>query len=450
MSIQSTEPLSRRKRTAQSETDSGGRLAGIIAAGLVLPPLLLAELWGERSEKYKQWVITAFFVVFGATMVIGFGDAYRHLLRVEHLYAQMSFAAFVDDLWRMLSFRLTESDAREPYIHVLSYFFGGVIGLPQFFFPFVAGVYGYFFGGSILHVLRHFKLSKTNYVLLGLVIIFVLMQSLEGVQTVRTWTGAWVLVYACLKYHESRSLKYLLLMFIPPFIHFGLWMMAIPAWLVLIFGSRPVLYSTLLVLSTFTNFIPADAVTDQIARTERGEQAVGAYRKDEQAIAMEELQAHRETTNFYNAYRRAGIQRWAPTVLALVLIATGLYQTGMTPYQRRILSIGIATLAFSNLTWFLFAVHNRTLIIANLFILAAFLMARYDPKTAPRFRGLPPYYQWGLHLAVLLYIPVIMFNVSVSFDRLSAFMFAVPMLVFFDPELNTSMKDFLNFLLGRG
>ncbi len=449
MSIQSTEPLSRRKRTRQSETDSGGRLAGIVAASLVLPPLLLAEIWAKRSERYKQWLITVFFVIFGATMIVGEGDAFRHLMRVEVFYSDMPFSLFLEDLWRMLTFRLTESGSREPYIFILSYFFGGVVGLPQLFFPFVAGVYGYFFGGSILHVLRHFKLSKTNYVLFGLVVVFVLMQSLEGVQTVRTWTGAWVLVYACLKYHESRSVKYLLLMLTPPLIHFSFWMMAIPAWFVVVFGSRPVLYSTLLVLSTVTNFIPAETVTGQIARTERGEYAVGAYRRDEQIIAMEEFQVHRETTNFYNAYRRAGIQRWAPTVLALVLIATGVYRTGMNPYQRRILSIGIATLAFSNMTWFLFAVHNRTLIIANLFILAAFLMARYDPKTSPRFKGLPPYYQWGLHLAVLLYIPAILFNVSLSLDRLSAFMFAIPLLVFFDPELNMAMKEFLNILLGR-
>ncbi|MGY6587759.1 MAG: hypothetical protein ACXIUB_05655 [Wenzhouxiangella sp.] len=445
-----TDSLAHRNNSSETAAESRKRLVAVIAAGMVLPPLMLAELWANRSDKYKQWLITAFFVVFGATMIVGQGDAYRHLMRVEFLYSNMPFSLFLEDLWRMLTFRLTESGSREPYIFILSYFFGGVVGLPQLFFPFVAGVYGYFFGGSILHVLRHFKLSKTNYVLLALVILFVLMQSLGGVQTVRTWTGAWVLVYACLKYHETRSLKYLLLMFVPPFIHFGFWMMAIPAWIVLVFGSRPLVYSTVFVLSTFTNFLPAESVMGQLSRTERGESSVVAYRQDEQVIAIEEFEGLRETTNFYNAYRRAGFHRWAPTILALTLILTGIYQRGMSLYQRRILSIGIVTLAFSNMTWFLFAVHNRTLTIASLFIVAAFLMARFDPKTAHCFRGQPPYYQWGVHLAVLLFIPYILFVVSLMFDRLSAFMLAAPLLVFFDPELNTSMKDFLNFLLGRG
>lgn len=449
MSVQRTESSTPTVRLKPSGTDSRGRLGAIIAASMVFPPILISELWANRSEKYKQWLIAAVFVIFGATLVPGSADVARQIWAIEYVFGTMSFTNFVDDLFRVLTFRMTEANTRDPYLHITGYFFGGVLGLPQLWLPAMAGVYGYFFGGSVLHVLRHFKLAKSNYVLIALAVTFLLILALTGLQNTRTGIGAWILVYSCLKYYESRRLRYLFLMLTPPFFHSGFWLMALPAWFVLAFGSRPVLYSTLLIVSSFTNVLPVDTVSQQLSRTERGEFWVHWYSREEQTDAVERFMDRRETTNWYNAYRQAGFHRWAPIVLAIVLIATGVYKTGMNRFQRRILSVGILTMAFSNMTWFLSAVHNRSLIIANLFILAAFLMARYHPETSAAFRNLPPYYRWGLYLTVLLYFPQILFNLSVTLDRLSVFMFALPFLVLLDPEINIPMKDFINQMLGR-
>lgn len=433
----------------KEKTDTRRRYATSVLKAILLPILLLVDLTKRRPEREQRFLIWLFFVVFGFTFILG-GDAIRHQWRMEYHFAAMTWGQFLEDLWRMLTFRVAEYGARDVYNHVISFVFGRALGLPGLYIPFVAAFYGYFFAGSVVLILRHMTFRKLNYVLIAFVLLFLFIQGLQGVQTVRTWTGMWVLVYACLQFYETRKLRYLVLMFTPPLFHFGYWLMAIPAWIVLVYGSRPLLYTALVAISSFTAFLPAQPMTDIIERTERGADSLVWYGVEEQADRLASFETNLGQTNWYNAYRKAGIHRWAPTVLVLVLFFSGIYSQAMTFAQRRIFSVGVFTLAFSNLTWFIYAVHNRTLVIASVFILAGFLMARFHPKTAKHFRVLPPYYQWGLHLSLLLWFPLFLFVVSVTFDRLSLFAFFAPFLVMLDPALNVSVKEALNLLLGRG
>lgn len=426
------------------------RVIGSILMASTFPALLAVEFWRTRSERYRHWLLTLFMVVLGFVAVIEGGDALDHLMDVELVYSQISFELFLNDLWRILTFQLTETGTKDVYKHVVSYFFGGVLGMPQLFFPFVAGLYGYFFAGSVLHVLRHFSFRRANYVLLAFVFVFLMLSGFDGYLTVRTWTGLWILVYACLKYHEQPRIRYLLLMLAPPFIHLGYFLLAIPAWFVLVFGSRPSAYVLIFALSSITTILPQDQITQQLSRTERGAAQVQGYYTEEQRSAVEEFMGESNQTNFYNAYRRAGLQRWAPTVLVITLLTCGMYLKWMTRYQRQIFSIGLLTLAFSNATWFLFAVHNRSLTIAMVFILSAFLMARLDPRTSYRFHGLPGYYKWGLHLSLLLFAPLIMFTTSMVLERYGFYSLGAPFMALLEPASNVDFKQAIRFLLGRG
>lgn len=426
------------------------KYASAVIKAVLLPALLLVDLLKRRPENEQRFLIWLFFVVFGFTFILG-GDAAGHQWRVETSFPSMTFQGFIDDLLRVLAFQHSEAGTRDVYNHVISYFFGGFLELPQLYIPFVAAVYGYFFAGSVVLVLRHMRISRLNYVLVAFIVIFLFLQGLQGVQTVRSWTGLWVLVYACLKYYETGRYRYLFLMFAPPFIHFGYWLMSIPAWIVLVYGSRPLLYTSLVAVSAFTTFIPAEPIKGFFEQTDRGAASVRAYGVEElEADRLASFESRMQYTNWYNAYRRSGLQRWAPIILVLTLYGSGLYGRVMTPLQRQIFSVGVLTLAFSNMTWFLYAMHNRTLTIASIFILAGFLMARLHPQTGSNFRNLPPYYQWGLHLALLFWLPLLLFNISVTLDRMSVFALFAPFVVFIDPDLNMPVKAFLNLLLGRG
>jgi len=449
--VSSTAPSIRDQSRAAGP--SRRQIGAAIVKAAIVPGLLALDFWKARSERYRHWLLTLFMAVLGfVALTERSGDATRHLMAVELVYANMPFGVFLDELWRILTFRLTESGTKDVYKHVVSYFFGSVLGMPQLFFPFIATVYGYFFAGSVLHVLRHLNLSHVNYVILGFVGVFLLLRGIDGYFTVRTWTGMWILVYACLKYYERPRLRYLLLMFVPPFIHIGFFLLAIPAWIVLAFGSRPLLYTVIFAVSSVTTVLPVEDITEQIAQTERGAAQVRGYYREEQreTSALEEFAGAREQTNWYNAYRRAGVQRWAPTVLVITLLASGFYFSKMTRYQKRIFSIGLMTLAFSNMTWFLFAVHNRSLTIAMIFILSAFLMTRLDPQTRGQFRGLPGFYKGGLHLTLLLYFPLVVYQASVISERYGFFSLIFPFGALLFPEANLSFKEAINAMLGRG
>lgn len=430
----------------KARVESGRAYAFAVVAAIAAPAVLVVSFWKRRSERFLRFAITLLFTVFATVGLMESGDAVRHQLAVDIYYTRIDFSHFLRELWQILTLQVTDSGARDVYRHVVGYFFGGVLGMPQLFFPFVATVYGYFFAGSVIHVLRTFSFSKANYVVLGFGFVFLFLMGIDGFYTVRTWTGMWVLVYACLKYHETKKPRYLFLMFVPPFIHFGYFLMAIPAWVVLVFGPRPLIYSGLFVVSIFSNFLPHQPVAEQLASTERGQEVVGSYLRTEESVALDEFAQRSGNTNFYNAYRQSGLQRWAPTILALILVATNVYARGMNSYQKRIFSIGLVMLTLSNLTWFLYAVHNRTLTIATIFILAAYLMARLDERTNRQFFGLPPYYKWGVHLSLAAFVPLMMFQLSMLVERTSIWFLGAPVIPLLFPEANMSVKQALRLL----
>lgn len=383
-------------------------------------------------------------------MLLGTGDGYVHQQLVVEYYSSITFSEFITELRQIAFFELTESGAKDFYKHLVSYFFGGVLGLPQLFFPFVASVYGYFFGGSLLIVLRNLRTTEVNYVIAALIGVFVFVKGIEGFYTVRTWTGLWVLVYSCLRYYETRRKRYIVLMFVPPLIHLAYFILAIPAWIVLVFGTRPFLYAGLFLASSVTTILPTQEATDVLSRTDRGAAQVRSYLVEEQKETLQEFETLQESTNWYNAYRKAGLQRWAPTILIFAVFFAGIYTRVMQGAQRHIFSIGLLTLTLSNSTWFLYALHNRSFIVGTVFTLAGFLLTRLDPRNKHSFCGMSKGYRFALHASILFFVPLVIFHISLTLDRTSVFMLGLPFVAWVDPDLNISLKQVLNVLLGRG
>ena len=433
------------------------RAGFLILASVVAPVFLLLAAWKTSSQRYRHWLLTAFVTMYGATISIRYdptgqgADGVRHLLLVYEHYSGMGFARFLDDLW----YTFTLQDAshpliRDPYKHVVSYLVGRVLGQPGLFFTVIAFVYGYFFTGSLLEIFRHLKWKHLNYVVLGLAAMLFLVKNIEGVNTVRTWTGLWVLVYACLRYYETRKARYVLMMLLPPFIHFGYFIMVLPALAVLVFGNYPRLYAGIFLLSSVTTFINPGDIVDVVSTTERGAEAVaGYYVEEEQTFEDRRALAASIGGRWWNTFRFLGIQKWALNVLIYTLLAASVYFSLMNYRQRSLFSIGLLTLAFSNSTWFLFAVSNRSWIIGCVFVLAAFVMARTSPETGPKLiRKVPGYYKWGVNLSLVLFVPFLLYNLSTILDFPSVFMFFAPFLVWLDPDMNMSIKYVLQVLLG--
>ena len=433
------------------------RAGFLILSSVVAPIFLLMAAWKTSSQRYRHWLLTAFVTMYGATIAIRYdptgqgSDGVRHLLLVYEHYVGMTFATFLTDVWHILTFQeASDSGIRDLYKHLVSYFVGGVLGQPQLFFTVIAFVYGYFFTGSLLEIFRHVKWRHLNYVVLGLAAMLFLVKNIEGVNTVRTWTGLWVLVYACLRYYDTRKARYGLMMLLPPLIHFGYFLMVLPALAVLLLGNKPRAYAVIFVLSSVTTLINPGDIVDVVSTTERGAAAVSGYYVEEQST-FEERRAIAQNMGgrWWKVFQFLGIQKWALNVFIYTLLAAGVYFSLMSYRQKSLFSVGLLTLAFSNTTWFFFAVSNRSWIIGCVFILAAFVMARTDPHFGPRLiKQVPPYYKWGVNFSLLLFLPFFLYNLSTILDYPSVFMFVAPFVVWLDPEMNMSIKYVLQVLLG--
>ena len=433
------------------------RAGFLILASVTAPVFLLLAAWKTSSQRYRHWLLTAFVTMYGATIAIRYdptgqgSDGVRHLLLVYEHYVGMTFATFLGDVWHIITFQeASDSGIRDLYKHVVSYFVGGVLGQPQLFFTVVAFVYGYFFTGSLLQIFRKVQWKRLNYVVVGLALLLFLVVNIEAVNTVRTWTGLWVLVYACLRYYDTKKARYALLMMLPPFIHFGYFIMVLPALAVLLFGNHSRLYAVIFVLSSFTTFINPGDIVDIVSTTERGTSAVAGYYVEEQATFDDRVAyAQNVGGRWWNTFRFLGIQKWALNVFIYTLLAAGVYFALMNYRQRSLFSVGLLTLALSNATWFFFAVSSRSWTIGCIFVLASFIMARTNPTTGPRLiNQVPPYYKWGVNLSLLLFVPFILYNLSTILDYPSVFMFVAPFVVWFEPEMNMSIKYVLQVLLG--
>ena len=433
------------------------RVGFLILASVMAPVFLLLAAWKTSSQRYRHWLLTAFVTMYGATITIRYdpsgegADGVRHLLLVHEYYTGMSFGQFLKDLWYVLTLQdASNPSIRDPYKHIVSYIVGGMLGLPQLFFTVVAFVYGYFFTGSLLQIFRHVQWKRLNYVIIGFALLTFLAVNIEAVNTVRTWTGMWVLVYACLRYYETKKIRYALLMLMPPFIHFGYFIMALPALAVMIFGNHPRLYAVIFVFSSLTTFINPGDIVDVVSTTERGASAVANYYVEEEMTFKErQSMVANMDARWWNAFRFLGVQKWALNFLIYTLLGAGVYFALMTSRQRSLFSVGLLTLALSNSTWFFFAVSNRSWTIGLVFVLAAFVMVRTDPRTAPQLiRRTPPFYKWGLNFSLLLFVPFVLYKLSFIMDFPSVFMFIAPFIVWFDPDMNMSIKYVLQVLLG--
>lgn len=423
------------------------RLAYIIIFMFASPALSLYQGLMSRSDEIKRWTLILFITIFGSVIRINEGqDGFRHQQRVEEHYTDLSFQEFAVELYRIVTLQGNETTEEEPYMHVLSYFTGAVIGLPGLFFTFVAFIYAYFFAGSIFRLFRVFPKFRYSQLFFGFGMVFLLWKGLEGINTVRTWTGMWVLFYACLSYYQTGRKKYLLLMFVPPLIHIGYAVMALPAWGVLVLGTRKWLYAGLFFLSFGATIVNPGNAVSLIQTTAVGQTKVNEYYVDKEITAEETLQSV-QGSKWYLKLFRIGAQNWAMAGVAGILILFGAYFRHMTPLESKLFSIGLLTKVLANSTWFLYTVADRSEVVAGTFILAALLLMWQRGYFQQR-RKIMGYQKMALTVALLLFAPFVIYRIADLIYFISVFVLVTPFVPWFNEELNLSIRQTIGKFLG--
>lgn len=413
---------------------------------LVSPVISLTSGLRSTSQVYKRWLIIIFITIYGSVILLPeLADGTRHWESVYTNYLDLSLDEYIDGLYHILVFEPKATTNDDVYIHTLSFFVGSILNAPQLFFVFVAFVYAYFFSGAMLKVLNGIKSVPFDAVFYGFVLVFFLWVNIEGINTVRTWTGLWVLFYAAINYFETKKIKFIVLILLVPLIHVGYFIMVIPTCLVLIFGARTLTYSIVFALSFVLNFLNQGAVVNQMEETELGERKVKEYYIGDEA-PKEFSKTNNQFTWYFSLYKK-GVQNWAINLVAASLIIFGFYFKQMNSIEQKLFSIGILTKALSNSTWFLFALGNRSGILAGIFILATLVLLwkrgglRVSNIYVQKLIG------FVFFVTLIMFIPFLLFRIADIIYYLSIFILAFPFVAWVLPENNISIREALGNLI---
>src|SRR6056297_211960 len=356
---------------------------------MLITPLfaLIYSMRGRKGKTFKRWVLTIFAGIYASTFNIeSIGDGSRHWQNVYDYYVELSFSQWLSDFWDIVTFTSNDFVNEDLYIHFLSYFTGEIISAPGLFFVFVGLIYGYFFSGAILKIFDTFPNWQRHTGMFILACYFIAILNLQSMNTVRTWTGFWVLLYGVLQYYDTRRWKYLILVFIPPLIHVGYYAMALPIWAVLFLPIKRYWLVVLFGPSFSTTLINPKAAISNLEQTEVGQEKVQGYYTEEKLGIEDRISAYSEK-RWYLAYNKSGLLSWALVGIALVFIINGDYLKRMQGLEATLFGMGLLSKVLSNSTWFLFALSNRSGTISTLFILAGILIfwqRRYATRVKPR------------------------------------------------------------------
>jgi len=402
-----------------------------------------------KSKKIIRWSLFAFTAIYGTLFHRSFnGDGAVHWQKVYDNYEYLSFEVWWDRLIAILSFAPTPYTNDDVYIHVISYLTGSVFNAPGLFFTVVGLVYAYFYSGAVVKLLSYVNWGSKykSFYFFFFLILMLLSVSPADMQVVRTWTGAWILIYAILYYYETKKRKYLLLALTPPLVHIGFLLMAIPAWIVLFTGFRnPKVYFLIFLFSiVFSNAVDQIGFTESISQTELGASKTRSYYLDDEKADQreedKELKASQST--FYKQYEIFGVHYKVYSAM-VIFIFIFLRDIGFGKFENMLFSYSLAIASMANFFTQIFAVHNRCWGIATVLILALMLvfLSKNDIKKI-RFSFLKV--KLPLTIFCFLLLPICLYSLSVFLYYTSAFVLLLPQIQWIDPDnLAISMRGFI-------
>lgn len=409
---------------------------------------VLGLLQGVRVGTIKsiRWSVFIFTVIFGSLLNTDYlGDGKKHWEAVYIHYQYLDFSVWWKELLAILSFAPKYTTNDDVFIHVISYIIGGIFNAPGLFFVVVAIVFGYFFSGSIERILKliNWKTNYNKFYFLFFLFFLILWKNPINMQTVRTWTGMWILVYAILSYHETKKFKYILLTFVPPLVHVAYFVMCIPFWLVLFSGlRRPKLYFIVFVLSIFFSNISEQSNLLSFAKqTELGKSKTEAYymTDDKQQNMDEKLES--SSNNFYKKYEEYRIHYQVLTGIIFFIFLI-LRNKGFGKIEDTLFSYSLAGASFANFFTSIFALHSRTWQVSGTFILillVVFLSKNDLNKISFNFLKV----KIPLSIFALALIPYLLFMVSALINYSSAYILCLPIAQWIAPEAFVSIKEII-------
>jgi hypothetical protein len=418
---------------------------------LLSPVLGLLNLLKIRDENSIIFFGTLFFGLLGSVFVYVDGtDGYSHLMSAQNNYLNMSFEEFFDKSFEIFSFNST-SGSTDLYLHGIKFFSSSLLQSPRLIHVFTGIVLGYFFTKSVLLVVKDNVFNKKSYILLGFIFLFLLIRSVGALNSIRMWTGMWVLFYGTYSFAITKNRKYFIIILFSVFVHFSYSIILFPILFSYIFQNNKKLLLILYFVSFFTT-VSFSYFSDYLPKSEllENKQKYNVIDSDEKAALFKERgirnQEEKSNLNFYKASGESNYLNYSIVGLSIILLFFYL-KSSVDLGLKFLIATGIGVYTFANFAAFSPSLQGRSKMIAATFILAAAIHLICTIKTYKLNNVSLNILNRVLALFLISSIPMALFQISYIFQNISFFLLLFPQLSWFIGDSDISIRTAIGFFI---
>lgn len=409
------------------------------------------------NQKGRLWALTIFGLFYGLLINYDAGaDASRHALNLEYYY-DIGFEEYFEILIGIVTFNPIKSSSlvdlpSDLYLHILSGIAGAIFQSSNVLFGIVGTVYGYFYGSAIIKLVSFANkpLKKYGVLTLGILLLFLVHRSYENMQTIRSWTGLWVLFNGVFGYYLTENKKYLILILVTPLIHLMYGFICVPAILVVLLRRfrLKLVYVVLFIFSLVVNVNAFSVIESYFASNAIVEKKLDAYYEDNEEGGFDPIAARKARSNarWYARLGKTTAVYQGAIVFLFTLILSGVYlRKKSDAILEGLISTALLTGTLANLLSFSYAFYSRTMANATIFILAAVLYCHFnkDGDIIPR-RSV---FTFGSWIGLIIFIPKLVYFLSDFLHRTSFLLISFPFAGLAGENLNPSIRDVIDIFL---
>jgi hypothetical protein len=407
---------------------------------LISPVLAVIAAMANFRNRNARVTLILFVAAFGYTLIIRPGsDGSRQAMNFAEYWQLMSFDQFqylLGDIIMLKGGKHLGSHADELYLPVLSYTLAQFTANPAWLF-FAAGlVYGYFFirGISLVYSDMH---RNWNIVLLILFLFFISWKNLEGLNSIRNWTGAWCFFNGAYLYLKTRNINYILLVLLAPMFHSAYLVITLPFFAYLVIGDRRYMLMGILIFSYIFS-TTSELIEPYLTSTGLGEAKMQAYISEDEGgefITEDSRSFHVRWYRFLSDWIIQGLFIYS------LLFMGFLRGENHDPFRARLAGFAILMLSMANLSTFAPVLQNRVFVNFGLYALA-YLVLHYS------WLNPPPGLRRNI---VFIAFPGILLFMFTQYSQIGDFMdfrtFLSPLTYPFLGDDPVSIKEFIRSLL---
>lgn len=408
---------------------------------------ILGLVYGLKSldKKGKRLILSVFGLFYGLLLNYSEGaDAGTHA-RIAKTYYTLGLSDFIERLVGILIFHPLEDSPSDLYVHLLYGVCGSLFSSTTLFFMIAGTTYGYLYGGALLKVIdfSNKKENKIGALTFMLILLFIIHRSYDGMQTIRSWTGMWMLFNGVFGYHQTQKRKYLFMILFSPFFHLMYGFIAIPALLAIFFNFLHRYIFIVIYAISFIANINTLQVIDAASSNSLSEEKLRSYYKIDETGEDFDPIAHklkRSEKVWYAEYGKTTSVYAGATAFIILVILGGFYNKNvMNNVEYGLMTTAILIGSLANFLSFAFTFYSRTMANASTYILAVMVLLSirgiFKNKKGMSLK------KTGVWIGIIIFIPKIVYFSSDIMFTASIMLLAMPFLKLFDTSLNFSIRD---------